>query len=67
MSKFLRFSFAFVLVLAACAAALAQGTVTGAIGGSVNDPKNAIVAGAKVTIKNLDTGKEETATSDSEG
>ena len=67
MSKFLRFSFAFVLVLAACAAALAQGTVTGAIGGSVNDPKNAVVAGAKVTIKNLDTGKEETATSDSEG
>src|SRR5437660_6916437 len=67
MSKSLRFCFATVLVLAFCAAALAQGTVTGAIGGSVNDPKNAIVAGATVTVKNNDTGKEATATSDSEG
>src|SRR5437868_11603481 len=67
MSKFLRFCFVSVLVLAFCAAALAQGTVTGAIGGSVNDPKNAIVAGATVTVKNNDTGKEATATSDSEG
>ena len=67
MSKFLRFCFVSVLVLVFCAAALAQGTVTGAIGGSVNDPKNAIVAGATVTVKNNDTGKEATATSDSEG
>lgn len=67
MSKFLRFCFSSVLVLAFCAAALAQGTVTGAIGGSVNDPKNAVVAGATVTVKSLDTGKEETATTDSEG
>src|SRR5438045_4053732 len=67
MSKFLRFCFASVLVLAFCAAALAQGTVTGAIGGSVNDPKNAVVAGATVTVKNLETGKEETTTSDHEG
>jgi len=67
MSKLLRFCFASVLVLAFCAAALAQGTVTGAIGGSVNDPKNAVVAGATVTVKSVDTGKEETATTDSEG
>src|SRR5437868_274836 len=67
MSKFLRFCFATVLVLAFCAAALAQGTVTGAIGGSVNDPKNASVAGATVTVKNNDTSKEATATSDREG
>jgi hypothetical protein len=67
MSKFLRFCFASVLVLAFCVAALAQGTVTGAIGGSVNDPKNAVVAGATVTVKNLETGKEETTTSDHEG
>src|SRR5882724_4569769 len=67
MSKFLRFCFASVLILAFCVAALAQGTVTGAIGGSVNDPKNAVVAGATVTIKNLETGKEETTTSDHEG
>ncbi|MFN2578003.1 MAG: TonB-dependent receptor domain-containing protein [Pyrinomonadaceae bacterium] len=67
MSKFLVFCCASVLVLAFCAAALAQGTVTGAIGGSVNDPKNAAVPGATVTVKNNDTGKEETITSDAEG
>src|SRR5437763_663292 len=67
MSKFLRFCFASVLALAVGGAALAQGTVTGAIGGSVNDPKNAVVAGATVTVKHLETGKEETATSDHEG
>jgi outer membrane receptor protein involved in Fe transport len=56
-----------MLVLAFCAAALAQGTVTGAIGGSVNDPKNAVVAGATVTVKNNGTGKEDTATTDESG
>ncbi|HYW74494.1 MAG TPA: TonB-dependent receptor, partial [Pyrinomonadaceae bacterium] len=67
MSKFLRFCFVSVLVLAFCAVAWAQGTVTGAIGGSVTDPKGAVVPGATVTVKNIDTGKEDTATSDGEG
>src|SRR5256885_3622436 len=67
MSKFLRFCFVPVFVFAFCAAAWAQGTVTGAIGGSISDPKNAVVPGATVTAKNIDTGKEGTATSDSEG
>src|SRR5689334_3469852 len=67
MSKFLRFCFISVLVFAFCAVAWAQGTVTGAIGGSVTDPKGAVVPGATVTVKNTDTGKEDTATSDGEG
>lgn len=67
MSKFLRVCFASVLVFAFCAVAWAQGTVTGAIGGSITDPKGAVVPGATVTVKNSETGKEDTATSDGEG
>jgi len=67
MNKFLRFSFASVLVLAFCAAALAQGTVTGAIGGSVTNPNREVVAGATVTVKNNGTGKEDAATTDDSG
>jgi Carboxypeptidase regulatory-like domain len=67
MSKFLRFSLTSVLIFAFCAVAWAQGTVTGAVGGSVTDPKGAVIPGATVTVKNNETGKEETATSDGEG
>jgi hypothetical protein len=67
MSKFLRFCFTSVLIFAFCAVAWAQGTVTGAVGGSVTDPKGAVVPGATVTVKNNETGKEDTATSDGEG
>ena len=67
MSKFLRLCFIPVLVFAFCAVAWAQGTVTGAVGGSVTDPKGAVVPGATVTVKNNETGKEDTATSDGEG
>ena len=67
MSKFFRFCFTSVLIFAFCAVAWAQGTVTGGIGGSVTDPKGAIVPGATVTVKSIDTGKEATATTDGEG
>jgi hypothetical protein len=67
MSKFLRLCFIPVLVFAFCAVAWAQGTVTGAVGGSVTDPKGAVVPGATVTVKNNETGKEDTTTSDGEG
>jgi hypothetical protein len=45
----------------------AQSTTNGAIGGLVKDPKGAVVQGANVTIKNEETNKEMTATSDDEG
>ncbi len=67
MSKFLRVCFTFVLIFAFCAVAWAQGTVTGAVGGSVTDPKGAVVPGATVTVKSNETSKEGTATSDGEG
>src|SRR5262245_65607413 len=47
--------------------AMAQSAVTGAIGGSVSDPNNAAIPNAKVTLKSLDTNREESATTDAEG
>jgi outer membrane receptor protein involved in Fe transport len=47
--------------------AAAQSQTAGAIGGLVKDPKGAVVQGATVTVRNEDTNKETTGTSDSEG
>src|SRR5262245_49273180 len=53
----------------ACAGslALAQSAVTGAVGGGVADPNNAIVANATVTLRSADTNKTETVTTGSDG
>jgi carboxypeptidase family protein/TonB-dependent receptor-like protein len=67
MSKFQKFCFTPVLIVAFCAAAWAQSTVTGAIGGTVMNPNKEVVKGATVTITNNGTGKEETATTDDDG
>jgi outer membrane receptor protein involved in Fe transport len=67
MSKFLRLCFTPVLIFAFCAAAWAQSTVTGAIGGTVTNPNKEVVKGATVSITNNGTGKEETATTDDDG
>jgi hypothetical protein len=67
MSKFLRFCFTPVLIFAFCAAAWAQSTTTGAIGGTVTNPNKEVVKGATVTITNNGTGKEDTATTDDDG
>ncbi|MGZ8846521.1 MAG: TonB-dependent receptor domain-containing protein [Pyrinomonadaceae bacterium] len=68
MSKFLRFCFATLVVTAICAvSALAQSTTTGAINGTVMNPNKEVVVGATVTVKNLGTNKEITATTDDNG
>lgn len=68
MSRFLRFSFATVLILATCAfSVMAQSTVTGAISGSVMNPNKEVVTGATVTVKNTGTNKEDSATTDDNG
>ena len=67
MSKIIKLSFAGLLVLALCAISFAQSTTTGAIGGVVTNPNKEVVAGAEVTVKNLETNKEETATTDDTG
>ncbi|MFN2597178.1 MAG: carboxypeptidase regulatory-like domain-containing protein [Pyrinomonadaceae bacterium] len=58
--------FALCLALGAVRAG-AQSTTQGAIGGAVKDPKGAVVQGANVTVKNEETNKEATATTDDEG
>src|SRR5829696_952648 len=53
-------------VLCLCAAALAQ-TVTGTLQGTVKDPNGAVVPGANVAIRNVETGQERTLTTNDEG
>jgi outer membrane receptor protein involved in Fe transport len=68
MSKFLRFCFATLVVTAICAiGAMAQSTTTGAVSGTVTNPNKEVIAGATVTVKNLGTNKEATATTDDNG
>ena len=65
-----RGAFAFLSMTFAIAiyatSALAQ-TETGQISGRVTDPNGAVVAGATVKVKSLQTGREATATSDNQG
>ena len=67
MSKLVKLSFACLLVVALSAVAFAQSTTTGAIGGVVTNPAKEVVAGAAVTVKNVETNKEDSATTDDTG
>ena len=67
MSKIVKSLFVFVAVLALSASAMAQSTTTGAIGGVVTNPNKEVVPGAAITVKNVDTNKEDSATSDDAG
>jgi Carboxypeptidase regulatory-like domain/TonB dependent receptor len=67
MSKIVKLSFVCLLVLALSAVAFAQSTTTGAIGGVVTNPAKEVVAGAAVTVRNIGTNKEDTATTDDTG
>jgi hypothetical protein len=67
MSKFFRLALVAVVLCMMSAMAMAQSTVDGAIGGTVKDPNGAVLPNAAVTVKNDETNKEGTATTDSEG
>ncbi len=67
MSKFIRFTFVALLIAAMSAVAFAQSTTTGAVGITVTDPAGAIVPNATVMVRNVETNKEGTATTDDEG
>jgi len=68
MFKSLRFSItALALVAIFALSAMAQSTVTGAIGGTITNPNKEVVAGATITAKNNGTNKEATATTDDNG
>ena len=56
-----------LLVVAFSAVAFAQSTTTGSIGGVVTNPKKEVVPGAAVSVKNIGTNKEDTATTDDTG
>jgi hypothetical protein len=55
----------FCLVMAV--PAWAQSTTQGAVGGTVKDPQGAVVPNAPVTVRNEETNKEVSATTDDEG
>jgi hypothetical protein len=68
MCKSLRFALFSLLIVALFAlSAMAQSTTTGAITGLVTNPNKEVVPGSTVTAKNIETNKEDTATSDDEG
>jgi hypothetical protein len=68
MLKSLRFSLAALLLITMSAlAVMAQSTVTGAIGGVITNPNKEVVPGATISVHNVETNNEETATSDGEG
>ena len=54
-------------MLALSAVAFAQSTTTGSIGGVVTNPAKEVVPGAAVTVKNVGTNKEDSATTDDSG
>src|SRR5262249_17141122 len=58
--------FAITLALAWCIPSVGQ-VIKGSISGSVVDPQGAVVSGAEVKAKNVDTGVVNTTTSDSSG
>jgi hypothetical protein len=67
MSKILSLTCALFLMLALSAISFGQSTVSGAIAGVVTNPNKEVVPGAAVTVKNIETNKEETANTDDQG
>jgi hypothetical protein len=67
MSKIVRFCFVSLLALALSAVAFGQSTTTGSIGGVVSNPNKEVVSGAAVTVRNVGTNKEDSATTDDTG
>ena len=65
--KFFRIQVLAILLLTAGQLANAQSAVTGAIGGTVSDPNRAVIPNASVTVRNVDTNKENTAATDNDG
>ena len=58
----------FIFVLAACSVVPAQQTMTSAtLSGRVEDSSGAVIKNASVAARRIDTGQEQTTTSDSEG
>jgi Carboxypeptidase regulatory-like domain/TonB-dependent Receptor Plug Domain/TonB dependent receptor len=57
----------FVALLLCCSIALEAQTITGSVNGTVTDPTGAVIANAKVTATNVDTGIETLSTTNTDG
>ena len=67
MSKFVKLSFVLSFILGMSAIAFGQSTVSGSIGGLVLNPNKETVPNAAVSVRNTETNKEDTATTDDQG
>lgn len=67
MSKIVKLSLVSFLVLALSAITIAQSTVSGAISGVVMNPNKEVVPGAAVSVRNMETNREGSATTDDQG
>src|SRR5437879_3321271 len=67
MKTYFRTIFITILLISASTATMAQSSVTGAIGGAVIDPNKAVVLGATVAVRNIETNKESMTRTDDEG
>ena len=56
-----------LFVLLCCATVFGQGTSSATLSGTVTDQQGAVVPGVTVTVKNVDTGQERKASTDSNG
>jgi outer membrane receptor protein involved in Fe transport len=57
----------FVALLLCCGIALEAQTITGAVNGTVTDPTGAVIANAKITATNVDTGIETPSATNNDG
>ncbi|MEO8435776.1 MAG: carboxypeptidase regulatory-like domain-containing protein [Pyrinomonadaceae bacterium] len=67
MFKFLRLSLITFLFIVLGALTAAAQTTTGSIGGVVMNPAKEVIPGASVAVRNVETNKEGTATTDDQG
>jgi hypothetical protein len=67
MIAFIRLAIAAALIVVFSTFAFGQSAVTGAVSGAVKDPSSAVIPNATVTLLNLGTSKEETATTANDG
>ena len=67
MSNFVKLFLVVSLVLTTCIMGFGQSTTTGAIGGVVTNPNEEVVPGAVITVRNIETNKEDSANTDEQG
>jgi hypothetical protein len=67
MKRWMQAALALAVVMVLCLSTAKAQTVTGAVTGTVTDPSGAVVAGAKITAHNLDTGVNSPTTTNATG